>query len=182
MSPACKLMMSLDQFAQRHLQRLAISKDSCGHVDHGFEFGRGRVSAASCTKRKVALSTTMHAITVPARASPVAKEIDERAASRITSGLRRMIKSRMNQPRRRSCATSFGPAVRALARHPLASGLRSRVQRLKQCIGVLPRRIEDGRGNADVVVLGLWNRGRLVRSRRCSAQPTPRVAFLGWFF
>jgi hypothetical protein len=57
----------------------------------------------------------MHAITVPARASPVAKEIADRAASRITSGLRRMIRRRMNQPRGRSCATSFGPAIRALA-------------------------------------------------------------------
>ena len=68
---------------------------------------------ASCTNRSEALSTTMHAITIPARASPVAKEIDERTASRITNGLRRMIRRRINQPRLRSCATSFGPPVRS---------------------------------------------------------------------
>jgi len=45
-----------------------------------------RVRRASCTNRSETLSTTMHAITIPARASPVAKEIDERTANRITSG------------------------------------------------------------------------------------------------
>ena len=34
-----------DQIAQRHLLRLAIPKDIGGHVDHGFELGRGRVRA-----------------------------------------------------------------------------------------------------------------------------------------
>ena len=50
----------------------------------------------------------MPAMTLPARASPVAKEIDERTASRITRGLRMMISRLRNQPRCRSCATSFG--------------------------------------------------------------------------
>lgn len=53
------------------------------------------------------------AITVPARASPVAKEMAERVASRITSGLRMIFRRRMGQPCGFSCATSFGPTVRA---------------------------------------------------------------------
>jgi len=61
----------------------------------------------------------MAAMTLPARGSPVAKEIDERTASKITSGLRRMIKKRINQPRCRSCATSFG-SRRACSRVGLA--------------------------------------------------------------
>jgi hypothetical protein len=57
----------------------------------------------------------MTAITVPARASPVAKETADRVASRITSGLRMIFSRRMGQPCRRSCATSFGPVVLARA-------------------------------------------------------------------
>ncbi len=56
----------------------------------------------------------MAAITVPARASPVPKETADSVASRITSGLRMIFKRRTGQPCRRSCATSFGPVVRAL--------------------------------------------------------------------
>ena len=55
----------------------------------------------------------MAAITVPARASPVANEIADRVPSRITRGLRMTFSNRTNQPCRRSCATSFGPFVSA---------------------------------------------------------------------
>ena len=55
----------------------------------------------------------MAAITVPARASPVANETADSPASKITSGLRRILSSRINQPCWRSCATSFRPTVRA---------------------------------------------------------------------
>src|SRR5579872_5011043 len=64
-------------------------------------------------KRSATLSTTMPAITVPARASPVAYEIADKVASRITSGLRMIFSRRTGQPCRRSWATSFGPVVRA---------------------------------------------------------------------
>jgi hypothetical protein len=68
---------------------------------------------ASCTKRSPTLSTTMAAITVPARASPVANEIADRVASRITKGLRMIFKRRRGQPCFLSSATSFGPTARA---------------------------------------------------------------------
>ncbi|MCU1338389.1 MAG: hypothetical protein JWO19_3970 [Bryobacterales bacterium] len=54
-----------------------------------------------------------NAITVPARASPVIKETADRVASRIINALRMIFRRRTGQPCRRSCATSFGPVVRA---------------------------------------------------------------------
>lgn len=78
-----------------------------------FSFAAAASARASWRKRKAALSTTIPAMTLPARGSPVAKEIEQSTASRITRGLRRMIRSRRNQPRRRSCATTFGPVFRA---------------------------------------------------------------------
>ncbi len=116
MSPAFRLMMSPGTRSRSGIScALPSRKTSAVTWIMAFSLAAAASARASCTKRSVALSTTMQAITVPARASPVAKEIDERAASRITSGLRRMISSRINQPRRRSCATSFGPTVRARA-------------------------------------------------------------------
>jgi hypothetical protein len=52
-------------------------------------------------------------LTEPARASPVRKEIADKVDSRITNGLRMIFRTRTSQPCFRSCATSFGPAVRA---------------------------------------------------------------------
>jgi len=57
---------------------------------------------------------------------------------------------------------------------------RSRVQRLKQRIAVLRCRVEDGRGNTDVVALDLCSSRRLVRSRRSSrGDNARRAAILG---
>ena len=76
-------------------------------------FAAAASARASWMKRSATLSATIAAITVPARASPVPNEIADKAASRITSGLRMIFSRRIGQPCRRSCATSFGPAVRA---------------------------------------------------------------------
>ena len=65
-------------------------------------FAAAAPARASCRNRSVTLSTIMPAMTLPARGSPVAKEIDDRTASRMTSGFRMMIRRRMNQPRCRS--------------------------------------------------------------------------------
>ena len=78
-----------------------------------FSFAAAASARASWMKRSATLSTTMPTITVPARASPGANETADSVASRITSGLRMIFIRRRNQPCWRSCATSFGPAVRA---------------------------------------------------------------------
>ena len=67
----------------------------------------------SCQKRSTTLSATIIAITVPPRASPVRKETIDSVVNRITSGLRVVFRRRRSQPCFRSCAISFGPAVRA---------------------------------------------------------------------
>ncbi len=78
-----------------------------------FSFAAAAPARASCQKRSPTLSATIMAITVPARASPVANETAERIVSRITSGLRMIFRSRMGQPCGFSCATSLGPVLRA---------------------------------------------------------------------
>ena len=78
-----------------------------------FSFSAAASARASCQKRSPTLSTTITAITEPARASPVRKETTDKVVSRITSGLRVILRTRSGQPCFRSCATSFGPVVRA---------------------------------------------------------------------
>jgi len=113
MSPADRLMMSPGTRSRRGSLGLAITDHSGGHVDHGLEL-RGSRTCTSFLQESERDAEHDHAShDASGTGSPVAKEIDERTASKITSGLRRMIKKRINQPRCRSCATSFGPAVRA---------------------------------------------------------------------
>ena len=78
-----------------------------------FSFAAAAPARASCQKRSPTLSATIMAITVPARASPVANETPERIVSRITSGLRAIFRRRTGQPCGFSCATSLGPVLRA---------------------------------------------------------------------
>ena len=77
-------------------------------------FAAAAPARASCRNRSVTLSTIMPAMTLPARGSPVAKETDDRTASKMTRGFRMMISRLRNQPRCCSCATSLGPTARAL--------------------------------------------------------------------
>ncbi len=51
-------------------------------------FSAAASARASCQKRRLTLRTTIIAITVPARASPVRKDIADKVVRRITSGLR----------------------------------------------------------------------------------------------
>ena len=127
-------------------------------------FAAAASARASCKKRSPTLSTTIIAITVPARASPVANEIADRAASRITSGLRMIFRRRMGQPcrlllrhfiRTRGARPIFGFVLRQAA-------LRG-AQVPQQLVTVLAGGVEDSGRNMNLVVLGLsWNR-RLVR-------------------
>lgn len=89
-------------------------------------FAAAASARASCRNRRVTLSKTMAAITVPARASPVAKEMDDKMASRITSGLRVIFSRRISQPWRCSWVTSFGPAVRSRSSASVWVGQRER--------------------------------------------------------
>ena len=107
-------------------------------------FAAAASARASCKKRSATLSTTMAAITVPARASPVAKETADRVASRITSGLRMIFRRRTGQPCRRSCATSFGPVVRARSSASVCVRPCGVVRKSsEQLFAVLPGGIED---------------------------------------
>jgi len=114
MSPADRLMMSPGTRSRRGI--------SCGLPSRttvavtwiiALSFAAAAPARASCRNRSVTLSAIMPAMTLPARGSPVAKEIDDRTANRMTRGLRMMMSRLRNQPRCRSCATSFGPSVRA---------------------------------------------------------------------
>jgi len=72
-------------------------------------FSAAASARASCQKRSPTLSATITAITDPARASPVRKDIADKVESRMTSGLRMILRTWMGQPCFFSCATSFGP-------------------------------------------------------------------------
>ena len=114
MSPADSLMMSPGTRSRSGISLASPSRTTVAVTwIMALSFAAAASARASCKKRSATLSTTMAAITVPARASPVAKETADRVASRITSGLRMIFRRRMGQPCRRSCATSFGPVVRA---------------------------------------------------------------------
>jgi hypothetical protein len=66
-------------------------------------------------------STTMAAITVPARASPVAKEMADRIASRTTSGLRRIFNRRIGQPAAAPVPPRLALSLALALRLPFAS-------------------------------------------------------------
>ena len=110
------------QVAQWDLPCRAVPNNRGGHVDHGLELLRGGVRPRFLPETQSTLSATMPAITVPARASPVRKEIADRVESKITSGLRMIFRTRTGQPCFRSCAISFGPVCARFLRHQLASG------------------------------------------------------------
>ena len=144
MSPAESLMMSPGTRSRSGISFASPSRSTVAVTwIMALSFAAAASARASCRKRSATLSTTMAAITVPARASPVAKEIDERVASRITSGLRTIFSRRMSQPCRRSCAISFGPAVRARLGLGLRQALRGCTQGLEQLIAVSRGGIED---------------------------------------
>jgi hypothetical protein len=114
MSPADSLMMSPGTKSRSGISPALPSRMTVAVTwIMALSLAAAASARASCQKRSPALSTTIMAMTVPARGSPVAKEIAERAPSRITSGLRTIFRRRMNQPCGFSCATSFGPAVAA---------------------------------------------------------------------
>ncbi len=114
MSPADSLIMSPGTRSRSGISLAAPSRRTVAVTwIMALSFAAAASARASCTKRRVTLSTTMPAITVPARASPVANETADKIASRMTSGLPMIFRRRTNQPCGRSCATSFGPVVRA---------------------------------------------------------------------
>ena len=156
MSPADSLMMSPGTRSRSGISFAAPSRTTVAVTwIMAFSFAAAASARASCRKRSPTLSTTMAAITVPARASPVAKEIAESVASRITSGLRMIFSRRMNQPCRRSCATSFGPACARVF------GLS-----LRQARGGGPQGFEAARPRPSARHRG--QRGRHECSRACS--------------
>ena len=115
MSPADKLMMSPGTRPRRGISWGLPSRTTVAVTwIIALSFAAAAPARASCRNRSETLSTIMPAMTLPARGSPVAKEIDDRTASKMTRGFRRMTRRLINQPRCRSCATSFGPTVRAL--------------------------------------------------------------------
>ena len=114
MSPAASLMMSPGTKSRSGISRAAPSRTTVAVTwIMALSFSAAASARASCQKRSPTLSATITAITVPARASPVRKETADKVVSRITSGLRMIFRTRMSQPCFRSCATSFGPVVRA---------------------------------------------------------------------
>ena len=173
--------VSGDQVAQRHLLRLAIPKDIGGHVDHGFELRRRRIRAGFLHKAQ--------------RRAEHHHACHHRPGARVTRGKgdRRESCQQNHQRVAKDDQEPYEPAAPAFPRNlvwadgarsrfslRLCQTLGSRVQRLKQCCAVLRRRIEDGGGNTDVVVLGLCNGRRLVRRRRSSLRAnTRRAAFPG---
>ncbi len=72
-------------------------------------FAAAASARASCTKRRTRPRTTINIITVPARASPVAKEIVARMVSRITNGLAIACPSSRSRRNFSSCPTILGP-------------------------------------------------------------------------
>jgi len=147
--------ISRHKIPERKLPRAAIPHHRSGHVDHGLQLGRRRVRPGLLHESSETLSTTMHAITIPARASPVAKEIDERTANRITSRV-----AKDNQEADQPAAPALlrnlvSTPVRSRSSASLASGPRRGAQRSKQRVAVLPGRVEDSGGDTDVMVLGL---------------------------
>jgi len=114
MSPATAYDIPLAPGHERHLLRAAIPNDGSCHMDHGLSFAAAESARASWMKRSATLSTTMPAITGPARASPVENETADKVAA-DHQRVRMIFIRRRNQPCWRSCATSFGPVcVRAL--------------------------------------------------------------------
>ena len=114
MSPAARLMMSPGTRSRSGISLAAPSRTTVAVTwIMALSFSAAASARASCKKRSPTLSATIPAITEPARASPVRKEIADRVDSRITSGLRMIFRRRMGQPCFFSCATSFGPVVRA---------------------------------------------------------------------
>ena len=114
MSPAARLMMSPGTRSRSGISLAAPSRTTVAVTwIMALSFSAAASARASCQKRSPTLSATIPAITEPARASPVRKDIADKVESRMTSGLRMIFRTRMGQPCFFSCATSFGPVVRA---------------------------------------------------------------------
>ena len=164
MSPAASLMMSPGTKSRSGISLASPSRTTVAVTwIMALSFAAAASARASCKKRSATLSTTMAAITVPARASPVAKETADKVASRITSGLRMIFRRRIE------------PALPALLRHLIRTrraralfGFRlrqargSRPQDLEQLFAVLPGGIEDSGRNMDIVVFRFRRNRRLV--------------------
>ena len=155
------------QVPQRHLFRGAVPNDRGGHVDHGLELRRRRVRPGLLQEAE--RDAEHHHDRHHGSGARVAggEGNRRRVASRITSGLRMIFSRRMSQPCWRSCATSFGPAVRrALFGLRLRQARRSRPQRLEQIFAVLLGCIEHGGRNMNVLTLDLWEERLLLGACR----------------
>ena len=145
MSPADSLMMSPGTRSRSGISFASPSRMTVAVTwIMALSFAAAASARASCTKRSVTLSTTMAAITVPARASPVANEIADR------------VRQQDHQRVADDFQQADEPALPALLRHFIRPGRaralfglrlrqarRSRPQGLEQLFAVLPGGIED---------------------------------------
>jgi hypothetical protein len=82
-------------------------------MDHGLQLLCGGIRTGFLPEAESTLSASITAITEQARASSIRNETADKVVSTITSGFRTIFRTRTSQPFFRSCATSFGPVVRA---------------------------------------------------------------------